>query len=78
MAKRTKRGTAGGIHVKTTGSEHNSLVGRKRKRKTMIMNNEARQDNIIYINESDGGLILIRESYTGGRSPLSLFMGLGS
>ena len=72
---RTKRVTAG-INVKTTGSEHNSLAGRKRKRKTMIMNNEARQENIIYINESDGGLI--RESYPGGRSPLSPFMGLGS
>ena len=50
----------------------------KKKKNTMTMNNEARQENIIYINESDGGLVLIRESYTGGRSPLSLFMGLGS
>ena len=47
MAMRTKRGTAG-INVKTTGSEHNS---QKEKKNTMTMNNEARQDNIIYINE---------------------------
>ena len=54
-----------------TGSEHNSLAG---KDKTMEMNNEARQGNIIHIVwwwvGSDKGMIYWEKSY--------LFIGLGS
>ena len=58
------------------GKNRTDIRTRHRRNKR---NTEARQSGItLHRRMSDGSDILIRESYTGGRIPLSLFIGLGS